>query len=104
MIDDNKAIAVMMWMWVSAEVKEDCLKNDRDALISELASKGDAIYCTAFTSIRPGKLLPLFKFFSKMYYDSDILFKKHFKRGKRESIPIMLVRRQRRVKAVSNRR
>jgi len=69
---------VMMWMWVSSAMKDDCLKNDRDVLISELASKGDALYRTTFTSTESGKLLPLSRFFkkcimTKIFYLKSIL-------------------------------
>ena len=102
MLSENKPVAVIMWMGVPSDVKDDCLLRDRTPLVSELVSKGDSIYCIAFTSIEPGKLLNLWRHFAKTYQDQDILIKRHFKRGKRQTSTIMLIRNQHRVKNFIN--
>ena len=101
LLSENKVLGVMLWMGVSAKVKEDCLREDRSPYTNELVAKGEAIYCTAFSGIEPGVLLPLWKQFIKIYQRQDILFKRHFKKGERKSKPIALIRQQRLIKVAN---
>lgn len=101
LISENKVLAVILWMGVSTKAKEDCLREDRSPYTNELVAKGEAIYCTAFSGIESGALLPLWKQFIKIYQHQDILFKRHFKKGERIPKPIALIRQQRLIKVAN---
>lgn len=100
MIMGNKAVGVIMWLKVSASVRDNCLLLDRSALVSELSHEGDTIYCIAFAALDPKFLLPLWKYFIKSQANQDILIKRHFKNGIKVSQPIILVKNQKRVKSL----
>jgi hemolysin-activating ACP:hemolysin acyltransferase len=94
---ENKVLAVILWMGVSATVREACLREDRSPFISELVTRGDAMYCTAFAGVQSGVLLPLWKEFIRIYQNHDISLKRHFKNGQLNPKPITLLRHQKRV-------
>jgi hypothetical protein len=98
MIVGNKAVGVVMWLKVSAAVRDNCLLLDRSPLVSELSDQGDTIYCTVLAALEPKFLLPLYKNFVKSQANQDILMKRHFKGGKQLSQPIILIKNQKRVK------
>ena len=100
MIQGNKAVGVMMWLKVSAAVRDNCILLDRSALVSELSHQGDAIYCIAFATLEPKFLLPLLRYFIKSQANQDILIKRHFKNGIKVNHPIFLVKNQKRVKTL----
>ena len=100
MIQGNKAVGVMMWLKVSAAVRDNCILLDRSALVSELSHQGDAIYCIAFATLKPKFLLPLLRYFIKSQANQDILIKRHFKNGIKVNQPIILVKNQKRVKTL----
>ena len=100
MIQGNKAVGVMMWLKVSAAVRDNCILLDRSALVSELSHQGDAIYCIAFATLEPKFLLPLLRYFIKSQANQDILIKRHFKNGIKVNQPIILVKNQKRVKSI----
>ena len=100
MIQGNKAVGVMMWLKVSAAVRDNCILLDRSALVSELSHQGDAIYCIAFATLEPKFLLPLLRYFIKSQANQDILIKRHFKNGTKVNHPIFLVKNQKRVKTL----
>jgi hemolysin-activating ACP:hemolysin acyltransferase len=98
MIQGNKAVGVIMWLKVSAAVRDNCILLDRSVLVSELSHQGDAIYCIAFAALEPKFLLPLLRYFIKSQSNQDILIKRHFKNGIKVNQPIILVKNQKRVK------
>jgi hypothetical protein len=100
MIQDNKAVGVIMWLKVNAAVRDNCLLLDRSALMSELSHQGDTIYCIAFATLEPKFLLPLLRYFIKSQANQDILIKRHFKNGIKVNHPIFLVKNQKRVKTL----
>ena len=100
MIQGNKAVGVMMWLKVSAAVRDNCILLDRSALVSELSHQGEAIYCIALATLEPKFLLPLLRYFIKSQANQDILIKRHFKNGIKVNQPIILVKNQKRVKSI----
>lgn len=100
LIQGNKAVGVMMWLKVSAAVRDNCILLDRSALVSELSHQGEAIYCIALATLEPKFLLPLLRYFIKSQANQDILIKRHFKNGIKVNQPIILVKNQKRVKSI----
>lgn len=86
-----------MWMYITPQVRDDCLNNNRAPQVKELCDKGDALYCIAFSGISAKFLLPLWRKFMYEYRDQDILLKRHFKNGVKKENLIILVRNQRKI-------
>lgn len=98
MLHGRTAVGAVLWMEISLEVKDDCLRMDRAPFIHELCERGDALFCTGITATIPGLILPLWRHFAHAHSHRDILVKRHFQRGKLKIQPIALVRKQKRVR------
>ncbi len=98
MLRGSRAVGVIMWMEVSAEVENDCLSKDRSPFVDELSERSHALYCMAIAATEPGAMLPLWRHFARNHAHRDILIKRHFQGGKPKVKPISLIRDQKKVR------
>lgn len=98
LLENSKAIGVLLWTGISKSTFEDCLEHDREPNSNERNNNVDYIYLSAFFSLKPGGLLALIRHFLKTHQHCEILFRRHFKGIDRQHFPLGHVSKGRRIR------